>query len=73
MEATIVGIENNVKFTYDDREYVGQVIYYTYANNKVAGVKVGRIFLNNGEKNLGETITLRWSYKNKKYFIANKK
>lgn len=76
MLVKIVGIENSkfeIKENEEIKEIEGQRLYYEYELNKIKGKGTGSIFEMNGQREIGETIEVRWSKMFKKFYIVKKK
>lgn len=46
MKIKVIGLENNVKITYEDKDYFGRRLHYSFPLNFGEGVGAGSQFLN---------------------------
>lgn len=68
MITKIIGIEN-VEFKIDDEEFKGQNLYCTYNNKYINGLGCLKVFANNGNYNINDSIEVSYSKTFKKLYV----
>ena len=68
MITKIIGIEN-VEFKIENQNFKGQNLYCTYHNKKIHGLGCLKVFANNGNYKINDTVNVEYSKTFKKLYI----